>query len=165
MNLCQSRRNGVLTVVVTALLLFGEIAPTGIENTAAAQNVADSREKKPMFTESGHSIDDLQLVKKRVLAKEAILLDVREQDEWSAGHLKSAQLVPLSELKGGVIPEKYARLLSKEKPIYLHCRSGGRVLTCAEILTGKGYDIRPLKAGYEKLLQEGFERADDDKQP
>ena len=45
------------------------------------------------------------------------------------------------------------------KAVYIHCRAGGRALQCAEILAGKGYDIRPLKAGFEKLVESGFEKA------
>ena len=123
--------------------------------------MADTQDKVPMFTEAGHTTYELDLVKTRVLAKEAVLLDVREDDEWKAGHLKVASFVPLSEIRDGVIPEKYIKLLPKDKPIYLHCRSGGRVLMCAEVLKDKGYDMRPLKAGYEKLLQSGFEKAQD----
>ena len=42
--------------------------------------------------------------------------------------------------------------LPKDKPVYCHCRSGGRVLQVSKLLRAKGYDIRPLKAGYEQLL-------------
>lgn len=120
----------------------------------------EEKGKPPMFTESGHTVDDLELIRTRVAKGEAVLLDVREQDEWDAGHLASASLMPLSEVRDGKIPEKYAKLLPKDKPIYLHCRSGGRVLMCAEVLKSQKLDIRPMKAGYEKLLQAGFSKAE-----
>lgn len=120
---------------------------------------ADDQKEKPMFTSAGHTTDDLATVKSRVEQQQAMLLDVREQDEWDAGHLKSARLVPLSAIKSGQIPEQYQKLLPKDRPIYLHCRSGGRVLPCGEVLKAHGYDVRPLKAGYEKLVEFGFETA------
>ncbi|MFN9970009.1 MAG: rhodanese-like domain-containing protein [Phycisphaerae bacterium] len=120
----------------------------------------DEKGKPPMFTESGHTVDDLELIRTRVVKGEAVLLDVREQDEWDAGHLAAASFMPLSELRDGKIPEKYSKLLPKDKPIYLHCRSGGRVLMCAEILMNQKLEIRPMKAGYEKLLQAGYQKAE-----
>jgi rhodanese-related sulfurtransferase len=47
----------------------------------------------------------------------------------------------------------------KDKIIYCHCRSGRRCLTAADILKKQGYDVRPLKAGYEDLLKAGFPQA------
>jgi len=149
--------NYFLCRIMAAASLVGLTGSLSIGGIAAAE----TQDKAPMFTEAGHTTDELSVVKERVLAKEAVLLDVREMDEWNAGHLKVASLMPLSELRDGAVPEKYVALLPKDKPIYLHCRSGGRVLMCAEALQGKGYDIRPLKAGYEKLLQSGFEKAQD----
>ena len=49
--------------------------------------------------------------------------------------------------------------LSKDKPVYVHCAAGGRVLTVSKILRQQGYDIRPLKLGYQSLLKRGFEKA------
>ena len=43
--------------------------------------------------------------------------------------------------------------------VYLHCAAGGRCLVAAEVLKKQGYDVRPLKAGYDSLVKEGFEKA------
>ena len=104
-----------------------------------------------------HTADSVGQVKAAVSAGTAIIIDVREQSEWNDGHLKAATLVPLSVLnkEGGEIPAA----LPKDKPIYLHCRSGGRSLKAGEILKAKGYDARPLAAGYNQLIQDGFEKA------
>jgi rhodanese-related sulfurtransferase len=104
-----------------------------------------------------HTTDSVGQVKAAVSAGTAIIIDVREQSEWNDGHLKAATLVPLSVLnkEGGEIPAA----LPKDKPIYLHCRSGGRSLKAGEILKAKGYDARPLAAGYNQLIQDGFEKA------
>ena len=104
-----------------------------------------------------HTTDSVGQVKAAVSAGTAIIIDVREQSEWNDGHLKAATLVPLSVLnkEGGEIPAS----LPKDKPIYVHCRSGGRCLKAGEILKAKGYDARPLAAGYNQLIQDGFEKA------
>lgn len=108
--------------------------------------------------EMKHTTDPIDQVKTDVLAGKAVLVDVREQAEWDNGHLKAAQLVPLSLLSkdGAAIPAT----LPKDKPLYLHCRSGGRCLKAAGILKAKGYDVRPLEQGYGQLVKDGFEKAE-----
>ncbi|MEO1984047.1 MAG: rhodanese-like domain-containing protein [Fuerstiella sp.] len=119
----------------------------------------DDAPKPPTFTPAGHTTDTLDTVRQRLKDKKAVLLDVREQREWNAGHLKSAKLMPLSVVRTGRLTKEMQKNLPKDKPVYCHCRSGGRVLQVSKLLRAKGYDIRPLKAGYEQLLTSGFEKA------
>lgn len=107
------------------------------------------------LTAAEHTNDTLKQVKQRLQNKTAILLDVREQAEWDAGHLKDASLVPLSKIKKGTDP----KVASKDVIIYCHCRSGRRVLSAADILQKRGFDVRPLKAGFADLLKAGFQKA------
>ena len=110
---------------------------------------------------TAHTKDSLELIQQRIAAGEAILIDVREQDEWdSVGHLQVAALVPLSELKKEKLDEALAQKLPKDKIIYCHCASGGRVMPASAILYTLGYDVRPLKAGYDDLLEAGFKDAE-----
>jgi phage shock protein E len=106
-----------------------------------------------------HTKDSLDAVKKALAAKKAVLVDVREKVEWTRGHLKDAKLLPLSRLKGDALPEDVPMILTQSKVAYLHCASGIRCLRAAEILRKKGYDVRPLKAGYKDLLKQGFLKA------
>jgi rhodanese-related sulfurtransferase len=100
--------------------------------------------------------DSLETVKNNLELKKAILVDVREQDEWDEGHLKRARLIPLSKIQEGLKPDR----LPKDKIVYLHCRSGGRSLIAQELLKKEGYDVLSLKQGYEDLLKAGFEKAE-----
>jgi rhodanese-related sulfurtransferase len=105
-----------------------------------------------------HTKDSLATVKENVQSGKAVIVDVREQNEWDAGHLRGAVLLPQSKLK---VESQLADLLKglpKDKIIYTHCRAGGRALACGQILKKQGYDVRPLKAGYETLVKEGFEK-------
>ena len=111
------------------------------------------------FSRAGHTTDDIEIVRRRVKSKAAVLLDVREKNEWDSGHLKDAKLVPLSAIRSDKLTAAMKKSLSKDKPVYVHCRSGGRVLTVSKILRQQGYDIRPLKLGYQSLLKRGFEKA------
>ena len=118
----------------------------------------ETEAKAPAPTE--HTQDSLETIQERLANNEAILLDVREQDEWNLGHLKAAVLAPLSVLEEGAGDEGFDALLgklSKDKIIYCHCVSGGRVMPASKILHQQGYDVRPLKPGYDDLVEAGFE--------
>lgn len=106
-----------------------------------------------------HTKDSLKVVKENVEAKKAVLVDVREKSEWDKGHVEGAVFLPLSELQAGVEPKSLAEKLPKGKIVYTHCVVGKRSVTGGNILEKQGYDVRPLKAGYEELLQAGFKKA------
>lgn len=105
-----------------------------------------------------HTKDTPETVKKALIEKKAILIDVREQAEWNEGHLEGARLLPLSKLDDNEI-KNLIKDLPKDKPIYAHCKAGGRCLRAAEILQKLGYDVRPLKQGYQDLLEAGLPKA------
>ena len=107
-----------------------------------------------------HTKDTTDQVKKAIEDKKAVLIDVREQKEWDAGHLKEAGLLPLSKLNSGATKEELEKAIPKGTIVYLHCKAGGRCLSAAEILKKQGYDARPLKDGYEDLLKAGFPKAE-----
>ncbi len=114
-------------------------------------------------TGSDHTADSVDDVKRLLADGTAKLIDVREESEWNAGHLAAADLVPLSTLRSLPAEQLSAKLadkLPKDKVIYCHCRSGGRVLAATSILEQLGYDIRPLSLGYTALVDEGFQKAE-----
>ena len=107
-----------------------------------------------------HTKDSLDTVKKNVAEGKALLVDVREVEEWNEGHLKVAKLYQLSDINDKPSKDELKQRFGDKKIVYLHCRSGGRCLLAAEVLKDKGYDIRPLKQGYPALLKAGFEKAE-----
>ena len=68
--------------------------------------------------------------------QEVIVLDVREQDEFDAGHISGAVLLPVGtiteETAGAVIPELNSIVL-------VYCRSGNRSKTASKALADLGY--------------------------
>jgi rhodanese-related sulfurtransferase len=62
------------------------------------------------------------------------LLDVREDDEWAAGHAPDAVHVRLSELnvRSDEIP--------RDREVYVICRSGSRSAYATQMLTGAGWN-------------------------
>jgi len=103
-----------------------------------------------------HTKDSLDVVQQGVAQQKAVLVDCREPDEWKDGHVTGAVSLPLSTLERGVPPDQLARILPKDKIVYVHCLAGGRCLAAAKILQKSGYDVRPLKPGYPDLTKAGF---------
>ncbi|MFM8290805.1 MAG: rhodanese-like domain-containing protein [Planctomycetia bacterium] len=106
-----------------------------------------------------HTKDSLDSVKQAMAEKKAVLVDVREPEEWAEGHVAGATLLPLSRLEQGMKPEDVAKIVPKDQIIYCHCLAGGRCLEAAAILGSLGYDVRPLKPGYPQLAKAGFPTA------
>jgi len=107
-----------------------------------------------------HTKDSLPTVKENITAKKAILVDVREKEEWDSGHIADALLLPLSSLEEARDVKTSLKQLPKDRIIYTHCAVGVRSLKAAELLKKHGYDVRPLKAGYTELLKAGFKDAE-----
>ena len=109
-----------------------------------------------------HTKDSLTTVRKNIESGKGILVDVRERDEWDEGHLHDATHYALSQMKedaeGG--PSAFGHALLKQKIIlYCHCRSGNRALKAGTIFKNWGFDVRPLEAGYDELVEAGFKPA------
>jgi rhodanese-related sulfurtransferase len=81
-------------------------------------------------------------------AGEVLLLDVREDDEWRAGHAPLATHLPLGELD--------ATALSDERPIIAVCRSGNRSGQAAQALLNAGRDARNLTGGMREWAARGL---------
>ena len=106
-----------------------------------------------------HTKDSLATVKESVKSGKAVIVDVREESEWKEGHLAGAIHLPTSKLQVDSELAELVKKLDKNKVIYTHCKAGGRALRCGEVLKKQGFDVRPLKPGYEELVKEGFEKA------
>lgn len=77
------------------------------------------------------------------------LLDVREDDEWQAGHAPGAVHIPLGELPSRLdeLPESDA--------LYVVCRSGGRSARATAFLNANGWDAVNVDGGMRSWHAEG----------
>lgn len=108
-----------------------------------------------------HTADSLEAIQQAIRDQTAVLLDVREINEWNAGHLRDARLIPLSRMPAAIQDGSVRQTLPAGKIIYCHCKAGHRCLRAADILRAAGYDVRPLKPGYDDLVKAGFPVASD----
>ena len=112
----------------------------------------------------GHTKDSIEKVQKLVKEKKAIVLDVRSESEWDAGHLKIANFFSVSKIQKLTDEDKKdLKKIAKGKVVYTYCKAGFRALRCKKILSKLGYDCRSLKMGYEELVENGMEPAEKEK--
>ena len=81
----------------------------------------------------------------------ALVLDVREPDEWAAGHIPGATLIPLGELSSR------AGELARSHRIVVVCRSGNRSAEGRDILLAAGFSaVTSLDGGMTDWAQAGM---------
>lgn len=107
--------NHILAVVLSLFLLSG----------CAADSNGSSYQQIPQET-----------AKQMMDEQDAIILDVREQDEYDSGHIPDAVLLPVGtineETAAAIIPEK-------DSVVLVYCRSGNRSKTASAALAELGY--------------------------
>lgn len=80
----------------------------------------------------------------------ALLLDVRESQEWRAGHAPEARHLVLSQL------QDHLSELPTRRPIVTVCRSGRRSVMAAQLLTRHGYTVSNLAGGMHAWARAGL---------
>jgi hydroxyacylglutathione hydrolase len=79
------------------------------------------------------------------------VLDVRERAEWEAGHIAGAVNVPLGHLTDRVAE------LERDRPLVLHCQSGGRSSVAASVLRAHGFsNVVNLSDGFSGWQRRGL---------
>lgn len=91
---------------------------------------------------SGQSVSTAQAT--MMINKEnAVVLDIRDKKDFSAGHLASALNIPYANLAGRLNElDKY-----KERPIILVCKTGQTVNIAGKMLREKGFNAVRLTGG------------------
>ncbi|WP_189929288.1 rhodanese-like domain-containing protein [Streptomyces sulfonofaciens] len=97
------------------------------------------------------------------LADGDFLLDVREDDEWEAGHAERALHIPMSEFVA-----RYGELTEaapQDAKVHVICRSGGRSAQVTMYLTQQGVDAVNVDGGMVSWEASGRPVVDDKGQP
>ncbi|MFI6212413.1 rhodanese-like domain-containing protein [Nocardia brasiliensis] len=79
----------------------------------------------------------------------AILLDVREEDEWQLGHAPGAIHIPMVDVPARVDELEF------DVDLYVICRQGGRSLQVVEYLTHIGFEAIQVRGGMVAWQQAG----------
>ena len=85
-----------------------------------------------------------------VNARTAVVVDVRQPQEWRASHIDGALHIPLTQLSGRLAQ------LPLDKTIITVCRSGHRSAIAARTLTHAGHDVLNLKGGMNAWARTGL---------
>ena len=121
-------------------LLFSILAALGLFANAQSQSEVEVLEPQAFI--------------ERVKADtSAIILDVRQPEEFAEGHL--AQAINLDWLNQTVFINGLAKL-NKHKTYYIYCRSGRRSQAAAGKLKAEGFQVIDLKGGYLHWVELGL---------
>ncbi|MDD5331040.1 MAG: rhodanese-like domain-containing protein [Sulfuricella sp.] len=102
-----------------------------------------------LVTEAKTQIREINCDEAQALLGKRVIIDVREYDEFAAGHLPGAINVPrgVLEFKIGMLPEA----ANKQASLLLYCRTSGRAALSAVQLQKIGYaDVVSLSSGFDQ---------------
>ena len=98
---------------------------------------------------------DVKGLAERLWAGDAVLLDVREDDEWEEGHVEDSLHVPYHDLHNGLPRE----IREADKPLAVACSAGNRSSLAASLLERAGVEevLHVADGGVEDLADHGIE--------
>jgi molybdopterin-guanine dinucleotide biosynthesis protein A/rhodanese-related sulfurtransferase len=132
---------GVASRAVADVDTPADLERHGWSNLAAIHQTGDMSET----TEPEVDVDRLA----EVAAEGAWVLDVRQPDEYEAGHVPGAHLIPLDQL-GARHTE-----VPNDQEVYVVCGSGGRSAAATEALNGAGYRAVNVAGGTKGWIEAG----------
>jgi len=98
-------------------------------------------------------IEEVDAKSAQELLDSSVLVDVREEDEWSEGHIPGAVHVPRGFLESRI--ERVAP--DRAQPVVLYCAVGSRSAFAAKTLEELGYEnVVSLAGGYTEWKRNGF---------
>ena len=82
---------------------------------------------------------------------DVVILDVREQSEYDAGHIPGVTLIPLNDVANRL------NEIPKDKPVIVTCRSGNRSGQATDFLRQQGYtNVHNMTGGINAWQQAGY---------
>lgn len=79
-------------------------------------------------------MDSVQMLESSAIPENAVLIDLREETDYAAGHIPGARLIPMGSLR-----EEIRRIARFNSPILLYCYTGKKSEQAAELLQSRGY--------------------------
>jgi rhodanese-related sulfurtransferase len=116
-----------LAAVAAVLMIFTACSPQADSDTAT-ETQATTAEKVEIINNTPEEFE-------ANMEGDYLLLDVRTQEEYDAGHIEGSTLIPVDELGNRISEiEDY-----KDKTVLVYCRSGNRSVTASNILISNGF--------------------------
>jgi sulfur-carrier protein adenylyltransferase/sulfurtransferase len=84
-----------------------------------------------------------EVIKKKNMNHDFLLIDVRDKNEYETTHIDFAKLIPLHELPTCL------ESIPKDKEIICHCHYGGRSMTAARFLHQHGFKVKSMEGGID----------------
>lgn len=84
-----------------------------------------------------------------LLGADLVLIDVREDDEYTSGHVEGAQHVALTD-----VPDRLSEI-PKDQTVYVICALGGRSARAVEFLRNNGVDAINIAGGTNSWIESG----------
>ena len=136
-------------ILIVALIIGIAFAYTACSMMAKDMTVEDFK------TEATNNITQISPVDAKVLFdKGVVFVDVREQDEFQAGHIRGAQSIPRGTIEW-MVPKKISK--DKNASIVLYCEHGSRGALATYTLVQMGYkNVKNLEGGRAAWKKAGF---------
>jgi len=100
------------------------------------------------------SSDDSPSIERDQIEPGQVILDVREDEEWAAGHIDGAVHVPLDRLVDRMLYEP-GELLA-DQPLVVTCKGGGRARRATTWLNRNGFAAVVMAGGMRGWLAAGL---------
>jgi rhodanese-related sulfurtransferase len=116
-----------------------------------------SDQLKVLLDEANEKVEQIEPKDLYIVAKDIILLDVREPEEFASGYINAHAVltIPRGKLEFMAI-EKIAKQFGQDAQIVTYCLKGPRGALAALQLKKMGFtDVKNLKGGITGWLQEG----------
>lgn len=128
------QRIKLLVVLAAILVLAACSAPRNgpASSAAPAASTAESSQAEVDLASLPRDVD-VQTTAGLRGREDVVILDVREQDEWDAGHIPGALFIPMSEIQGRLSE------VPKDKTVIVQCRSGNRSSQVTDYLVQQGF--------------------------
>src|SRR5438105_3232056 len=108
---------------------------------------------KEMIRRVRSEIREVSAEEARARARDAVLVDVREADEWSQGHVPGAVFIPRGFLELRV----EEKVPDRSREVIVYCAGGTRSALAARALQDLGYErVSSMAGGFGKWKEAGF---------
>ncbi len=126
-----------------------ELARIGVDRLAGAATGSPAQWAGDTPRRGYRMLDFAALQQRRVAGGGVVVLDVRRDEEWRAGHLDGAVHIPLHEL-----PHRLPEVPPGE--VWAHCAAGYRAAVAASLLDAAGRDVVAVDDAFDNAAQAGL---------